>query len=144
MAHANKGNPRHQRSGDASLRCIASRFVTFTQTYNHHFNVAYQNVSDKARAYTTGLVAKASRKNMERMEEYVEDCEYQSLQQFLSDSPWGHEGLNQHIASDVNDLLGGPESVLALDESGFAKKGKMSVGLRVSGTDARARPTTVR
>ena len=66
---------------------------------------------------------------MERMEEYVEDCEYQSLQQFISDSPWDHEGLNDHIASDVNDLLGGPESVLAIDESGFAKKGKMSVGV---------------
>ena len=63
------------------------------------------------------------------MEEYVEDCEYQSVQQFISDSPWDHEGLNEHIASDVNDLLGGPESVLAIDESGFAKKGKMSVGV---------------
>lgn len=128
MAHANKGT-QPQWSGDASLRRIASRFVKFTQTYSHHFNVACQNVSDKARAYTTGLVMKASRKNMERMEEYVEDCEYQSIQQFLSDSPWDHEGLNVHIACDVNDLLGSHESVLAIDESGFAKKGKMSVGV---------------
>lgn len=129
MAHANKERTQPHGSGDASLRCIASRFVTFTQTYNHHFRVACQNVSDKARVYTTGLVVKASRKNMERMEEYVEDCEYQSLQQFLSDSPWDHEALNEHVASDVNDLLGGPESVLAIDESGFSKKGKMSVGV---------------
>ena len=129
MTHANKGRTQPQWSGDASLRCIASRFVKFTQTYNHHFKVAYQNVSDKARAYTTGLVVKASRKNMERMEEYVEDCEYQSLQQFISDSPWDHEALNEHVACDVNDLLGGPESVLAIDESGFSKKGKMSVGV---------------
>jgi len=70
MAHANKGRTQPKRSGDASLRCIASRFVKFTQTYSHHFNVAHQNVSAKARAYTTGLVMKASRKNMERMEEY--------------------------------------------------------------------------
>ncbi len=111
------------------MRRIASRFVTFTQAYSRHIKVASQNVSDKARAYTTGLVMKAARKNMERMEEYVEDCEYQSLQQFLSDSPWDHESLNEHIAADVNDLLGGPESVLAIDESGFAKKGNMSVGV---------------
>ena len=65
MAHANKERTQPQGSSDASLRCIASRFVEFTQTYNHHFNVACQNVSDKARVYTTGLVAKASRKNME-------------------------------------------------------------------------------
>lgn len=129
MAHANTERTQPQWSGDASLRRIASRFVKFTQTYAQHFKVARQNVSDKARAYTTGLVMKASRKNMERMEEYVQDCEYQSLQQFISDSPWGHEALNAHIASDVNELLGGPENVLAIDESGFAKKGKMSVGV---------------
>ena len=129
MAHANKGRTQPQGSGDASLRRISSRFMKFTQTYSQHFNVAYQNVADNARAYTTGLVMKASRKNMERMEEYVQDCEYQSLQQFISDSPWDHEALNAHIANDVNELLGGPESVLALDESGFAKKGKRSVGV---------------
>ena len=129
MAHAKKESTPSRWSGDASLRRVASRFVKFTQTYSHHFNVATQNVSDKARAYTTGLVMKASRKNMERMEEYVEDCEYQAIQQFLSDSPWDHEALNEHVACDVSDLLGGPESVLAIDESGFAKKGKMSVGV---------------
>ncbi len=129
MSHANKARTQPQWSGDASLRRVASRFVTFTQTYSQHFKVASQNVSDKARAYTTGLVMKASRKNMERMEEYVQDCEYQSLQQFISDSPWGHEALNAHIANDVNELLGGPDNVLALDESGFTKKGKMSVGV---------------
>lgn len=115
--------------GERSLRAIASRFVTFVQTYNHHFSVARQNVSDKARAYAAGLLMKASRKNMERMEEYVQDCEYQSVQQFLSDSPWDHEGLNAHVAEDVNGLLGGSESVLLIDESCFAKKGNMSVGV---------------
>ena len=129
MAQANKERTHPQGRGDASLRRLASRFVKFTQTYSHHFKVACQNVSDKARAYTTGLVMKASRKNMERMEEYVQDCEYQSLQQFISDSPWDHEALNAHIAGDVNELLGGPENVLALDESGFTKKGKRSVGV---------------
>jgi SRSO17 transposase len=129
MAQANNGRTQPPWSGAASLRRIASHFLKFTQSYSQHFNVAHQNVSDNARAYTTGLVAKALRKNMERMEEYVEDCEYESLQQFLSDSPWCHEGLNKHIAGDVNDLLGDPDGVLAVDESGFAKKGRMSVGV---------------
>jgi hypothetical protein len=30
---------------------------------------------------------------MERMEDYVQDYDYQSLQQFVSDSPWDHEAL---------------------------------------------------
>ena len=72
---------------------------------------------------------KAQRKNMERMEEYVEDYEYQSLQQFVSDSPWDHEALIQRIGKDVDDLVGGTDSMLIIDESCFAKKGKKSVGV---------------
>ncbi len=72
---------------------------------------------------------KAQRKNMERMEEYVEQYEYQSLQQFLSDSPWDHEALIKRIGKDVDALVGGEDSMLIIDESGFAKKGKKSVGV---------------
>ena len=129
MAQANKGRTQPQGRGDASLRGIASRLTNFMQTYRHHFNVAHQNVSDNARAYTTGLVTIVSRKNMERMEECVKGCTYPSLQQFVSDSPWGHEPLNKHIGCNAHELLGGPGSVLAVDESGFGKKGKMAVGV---------------
>lgn len=72
---------------------------------------------------------KAQRKNMERMEEYVEDYDYQSLQQFVSDSPWDHEALIKRIGKDVDALVGGNDSMLIIDESGFAKKGKKSVGV---------------
>ena len=72
---------------------------------------------------------KAQRKNMERMEEYVEDYDYQSLQQFVSDSPWDHEALIKGIGKDVDALVGGTDSMLIIDESCFAKKGKKSVGV---------------
>ena len=72
---------------------------------------------------------KAQRKNMERMEEYLEDYDYQSLQQFVSDSPWDHEALIKRIGKDVDALVGGNDSMLIIDESGFAKKSKKSVGV---------------
>ena len=72
---------------------------------------------------------KGERKNMERMEEYVQDYDYQSLQQFVSDSPWNHEALIERIGKDVDVLVGGKDSMLIIDESGFAKKGKKSVGV---------------
>lgn len=97
--------------------------------YRLYFNVARRNVSDKARCYLAGLVTKAPRKNMERMEEYVEDYEYQSQQQFISDSPWSHEELDKRIALDVDRLVGGSDSTLVIDESGFAKKGVKSAGV---------------
>ena len=103
--------------------------MDFCDDYSSFFRVARLNVSEKARCYLSGLLMKAQRKNMERMEEYVQDYEYQSLQQFVSDSPWDHEALIERIGKDVDALLGGKDSMLLIDESGFAKKGKKSVGV---------------
>jgi SRSO17 transposase len=69
------------------------------------------------------------RKNMERMEEYVKDCEYQATQQFLTDSPWDDQALQKRIAQDVSREIGGDEAALCLDETAITKKGRMSVGV---------------
>ncbi len=103
--------------------------MSFCDDYSSFFKAARLNVSAKARSYLSGLLMKAQRKNMERMEEYVEDYDYQSLQQFVSDSPWDHEALIKRIGKDVDALVGGKDSMLIIDESGFAKKGKKSVGV---------------
>ena len=66
---------------------------------------------------------------MERINEYVEGGNYQSYQNFISDSSWDHYALNNQICSDANELLGSSESVLCIDESSFSKKGKLSVGV---------------
>jgi SRSO17 transposase len=103
--------------------------VKFAHDYRPYFTVARRNVADQARKYLNGLLAKAPRKNLERMEEFVEDFDYQSQQQFLSDSPWSHRDVMDRVALDVSEVLGGPECGLILDESGFSKKGKMSAGV---------------
>lgn len=103
--------------------------MDFCQDFSSYFKAARHTVSGKARCYLSGLLMKARRKNMERMEEYVEDYEYQSLQQFISDSPWDHEALIKRIGKDVDDIVGGNDSMLIIDESCFAKKGKKSVGV---------------
>jgi SRSO17 transposase len=72
---------------------------------------------------------KAPRKNMERMEEYVKECDYESTQHFISESPWNHRDFIAHVARDVNAVIGGPDSVLAIDESAFTKKGNKSAGV---------------
>lgn len=52
--------------------------------YRSFFRVARHNASDKARTYLAGPVMKAPRKNMERMEEYVQGCDYQAQQYNMS------------------------------------------------------------
>jgi SRSO17 transposase len=103
--------------------------MTFCGTYREYFRAAQHNSSGKARSYLAGLLMKAPRKNMERMEEYVEEYNYQAQQQFLSDSPWDHRALMQRVGREVDELLGGSESGFLLDESCIAKKGTKSVGV---------------
>lgn len=103
--------------------------MTFCDNYSGFFRAARRDSRDKARNYLSGLMMKAERKNMERMEEYIPDYNYQGQQQFLSDSPWSHSALLKQVGKDVDALLGGEESMLLIDESGFAKKGVKSVGV---------------
>ncbi len=63
------------------------------------------------------------------MEEYVESCDYESTQHFISESPWDYRAVINHVADDVNRIIVGAGSVLATAESGFAKKGTKSAGL---------------
>jgi SRSO17 transposase len=103
--------------------------MNFCESFSGCFQAARHNLSSKARCYVAGLVMKAPRKNMERMEEYVEDYDYQAQQQFLSDSPWEHRRLMERVAKEADALVGGGDSMLLVDESGFAKKGNKSVGV---------------
>lgn len=103
--------------------------MSFCDSFGVYFKAARHSFSDKARCYVAGLLMKAPRKNMERMEEYVEDYDYQNQQQFLSDSPWDHRPLVERIGREVDEVLGGSESGFIIDESGFAKKGVKSVGV---------------
>ena len=114
------------------LRSVAERFMEYRNNYRDCFTSYTHNVSDKARDFHAGLLMKAPRKNIERIEEYVEGCNYDDVQQFISDSVWDYTALNQRISQDVNSLLGGPDSTLCLDESCFTKKGKDSVGVFTS------------
>ena len=87
--------------------------------------------SHHAKAYLTGLLGDSRKKYIERIEEAVEDSDYEGIQHFLSNSTWDHSEVMKHVEQDVNRLLGGNRnSALYIDESGFTKKGKSSVGVQ--------------
>lgn len=72
---------------------------------------------------------RAHRKNMERMSEAVPDCDEQSLQHFISNSPWDAFAVYRQIGIDTDALIGNdPDSCLIIDEVGFKKAGNKSVG----------------
>ena len=67
---------------------------------------------------------------MERIAEVVPNCDDQSLQNFLTNSPWCGRSVLDRIAQDVDDIFGDdPDTCLLVDESGILKKGNKSVGV---------------
>jgi SRSO17 transposase len=100
------------------------------KSYSEHFRSYRHDVTEKAKQYASGLMQAGSRKNMDRMAEVVPDTKSRNLQQFLTHSKWSARDVMDHVARDANALLGDNRKAgLLIDESGFAKQGKMSVGV---------------
>jgi SRSO17 transposase len=110
---------------------MASRFITYCDMFNHHFKLYRWDTSPQARQYLSGLLGNAPRKNMECIEADVKGANYQSLQQFLSDSVWNHRAVMEQVAQMAHDTLGNHhDCALYIDETSFVKKGIMSVGVK--------------
>ena len=79
--------------------------------------------------YVRGLF-QSRKANMEQMAEVVADSHYQRLHHMLSESPWDRNAVYEQLVRDANAHFGrrGP-CAFVIDESGFAKKGVMSVGV---------------
>jgi len=76
------------------------------------------------------MQADPNKKNMERMEEKVPNADEQQLQHMLTDSDWDHQAVVDQVALEADRLLGGDRnSCLLIDESGFKKSGRHSVGV---------------
>ena len=72
-----------------------------------------------------------SRKNIDRMAEVVPNSTSRNLQQFLTHSKWQAREVMEHVAQDADELLGDDrQGCLLIDESGFAKQGRGSVGVK--------------
>lgn len=72
----------------------------------------------------------ARRRNIERIRDAVPGSDEQALHHFIANSPWDERPVLDQVARDANALLGGTEdSFLLIDETGFPKKGRDSVGV---------------
>ena len=109
---------------------MAERFLGFMDSFSSLFISYRKDVSEKARQYLSGLMQAGTRKNMERMVEYVPDSDYQALHQFISNSRWDAQAVMDRVAVNADNFIGDcRKACLLLDESGFAKKGRHSAGV---------------
>ena len=109
---------------------MAERFLGFMDSFSSLFISYRKDVSEKARQYWSGLMQAGTRKNMERMVEYVPDSDHQALHQFISNSRWDAQAVMDRVAVNADNFIGDcRKACLLLDESGFAKKGRHSPGV---------------
>jgi SRSO17 transposase len=79
--------------------------------------------------YIQGKLLGKGRGNMCSYAKDVPDCNNQSLQHFVSNSPWDHRPVLNHIQCDVTGAIGDKNNgSLHVDECCFPKQGKGSVG----------------
>jgi len=81
-----------------------------------------------ARVYVQGLLLDGERKSIEPIAGRIPGADAQALRQFVGQSPWAVEAVQQQLARKVVDLLSDPE-VWILDETSFPKAGDHSVAV---------------
>src|SRR6201997_4759499 len=77
--------------------------------------------------YVQGLLLDGERKSIEPLAERVPGGNVQALQQFVGQSPWAWEPVRRLLAQHLEEELL-PAAGWIVDDTGFAKQGKESVG----------------
>ncbi len=79
--------------------------------------------------YLRGLLEDGARKSLEPLVARLGgDADYQSMQQFLADSPWDPASVVKAVAERVAPVIG--VEAWVLDDTGFPKDGKDSPGVK--------------
>ena len=99
--------------------------------YIPHFKNKTRNVSKQALKYLNGQLVIEGKGNMTKYAKNVPDCDNQSLQHFISNSPWDERPVILDIQRDVTKLIGDEKNgAMHIDECSFPKEGKNSVGVK--------------
>ena len=105
--------------------------AAWSESFNEMFMQvagAFSNarVRRHGREYVLGLLSQAERKNSWQLAEFAGDASPDGMQRLLNFSPWDEDAARDALARYVVRSMGDPAAVLAVDETGFIKKGRMS------------------
>ena len=90
----------------------------------------------QAHIYLQGLMLDGERKSIQPLSQRVAGGDEQRLQQFVNQSPWDPAPILAAYRTRLAAACGDPDGVIVIDDTGFAKQGKHSVGVarQYSGT----------
>ena len=81
-------------------------------------------------AYLQGLLGSVERKNGWQLAEYAGDATPDGVQRLLAVYQWDADEVRDDLQGYVVEHLGDASGVLVVDETGFLKQGKKSVGVK--------------
>lgn len=89
--------------------------------------------------YIQGLLSDEQRKNSWTLSERAGQVTPDGMQRLLSTTDWDPDAVRDALIGYLNTHLGDPAGILAIDETGFMKKGTASAGVarQYSGTAGR-------
>src|SRR5918995_4396678 len=80
--------------------------------------------------YLKGLILPGERKSVEPMAARVAPDDVQQLHHFVAASPWATAPLEDELVKAADQLVGGPDAMLVVDDTCLVKQGRHSVGVK--------------
>jgi SRSO17 transposase len=85
--------------------------------------------AETLRQYLTGLLTEHPNKNCDTLATVVPETNEQQLQHLLTEMVWDEGALNRQRITQMQQLPSEGDGVLIVDDTGFEKKGRYSVGV---------------
>jgi SRSO17 transposase len=100
---------------------------------------ARSETREGVQAYLRGLLSPVERKNGWQLAEEAGLSTPYAMQYLLNRAVWESDEVRDRLQGYVREMMAGPDGMLVIDETGFLKKGKKSVGVQrqYSGTAGR-------
>src|SRR6202163_4341050 len=79
--------------------------------------------------YVAGLIGPGDRKSVEPMAARLAPGDYDQLHHFIASGVWDEAPLTEELAIQADKRIGGPNTILVVDDTALPKKGTHSVGV---------------
>jgi len=112
----------------ATFDRVAEHFAAFHQYFSPFFG--RKEAQRRSEQYLRGLLVQhADRRNAENVAEAIPGATPRALQRFLTEAPWSTAPVINALQQYLAPRLAAADGVFVIDESGFPKQGKHSVGV---------------
>jgi SRSO17 transposase len=110
------------------LRRLKPELETFLERYLLLFG--REENQPHAERFVHGLLGGQERRNTENIAEVVKGGVVRTMQKFVAQGSWEDAVILQELRAHVAEALGDDKGTINVDETGFPKKGKKSVGVK--------------